>query len=124
MAPKLLPGGLWAALGRRLWLQRLPGALLEGLWGGPGVPKKSLLAPWGPPGAKSWSISGFRGVPGRPPERPGPLREAILEAFLQERLAARKKSEILKDFQYCGHCFLFFVSISSSSWRRRRESAP
>ena len=64
MAPKWLPGGLWATLGRRLCFQRLPGALLEGLWGGPGVPKNSLLAPWGPPGAKSWSISCFRGAAG------------------------------------------------------------
>ena len=71
MAPKWLPGGLWATLGRRLCFQRLPGALLEGLWGGPGVPKNSLLAPWGPPGAKSWSISCLRGVPGRPSEGPG-----------------------------------------------------
>ena len=39
MTPKLLPGGLGATLGRRLCFQRLPGALLEGLWGGPGVPK-------------------------------------------------------------------------------------
>ena len=47
MAPKWLPGGLWAALGCRLCFQRLPGALLEG----PGGPKKIVVgglgASWG-----------------------------------------------------------------------------
>ena len=88
MAPKWLPGGLWATLGRRPCFQRLPGALLEGLWGGPGVPKNSLLAPWGPPGAKRWSISPSRRLPGRVPEW---LWEVILGAFFREVLPARKK---------------------------------
>ena len=53
MAPKWLPGGLWATLGRRLCFQRLPGALLEGLWGGLGLRKSAVGAAWAPAGAES-----------------------------------------------------------------------
>ena len=47
------------------------GASPEGLWGGPGLQTNSLFAAWGPPWAKSSSIAGLRGVPGRVPEAPG-----------------------------------------------------
>ena len=49
--PKCLPGGLWAGLGRQPCCQRLPGAVPERLWEGPGLPKQivvgSLGASWG-----------------------------------------------------------------------------
>ena len=59
MAPKCLPGGLWAALGRRLCFQRLPGALLEG----PGGPKKFVVGGLG----ASW---GGKLIDFTPPEAP------------------------------------------------------
>ena len=122
MAPKWLPGGLWATLGRRLCFQRLPGALLEGLWGGPGVPKNSLLAPWGPPGAKSWSISCFRGAAGG--SRGGSGR-SFWRHFCRKAWRYEKSQKFIIFFFIFGIVsWLFFVSISSSSWRRRRESAP
>ena len=44
-----------------------------------------MLVAWGPPGAKSWSISGLRGVPGRPPEgrrdRPGATSAIVRQLF-------------------------------------------
>ena len=60
------------ASGRPLGADLAPGGSPEGSWRGSGAARgcqqKSLLVAWGPPGAKSWSISGLRGVPGRPPE--------------------------------------------------------
>ena len=47
MAPKLLPGGLWAALGP-------PGAVPERLWHGPGRPKKFILAALERPWSEKW----------------------------------------------------------------------
>ena len=85
MAPKWLPGRLWATLGRRLCFQRLPGGLLEGLWGGPGVPQNSLLAPWGPPGATSWASGG-------PPEGPGEAPGGHFGDILAEEPRGTKKS--------------------------------
>ena len=122
MAPKWLPGGLWATLGRRLCFQRLPGALLEGLWGDPGVPKNSLLAPWGPPGAKSWSISCFRGAAGG---SRGGSGTPFWQHFCRKAWRHEKSHKFIRIFFIFGTVFLLhFVSISSSSWRRRRESAP
>ena len=68
MAPKWLPGGLWAALGCRLCFQRLPGALLEG----PGDPKKFVVGGLG----ASWGekLIDFR-PRGGPRERPGALKK-------------------------------------------------
>ena len=86
--PTCLPGGLWAGLGRQPCCQWLPGAVPERLWEGPGLPKKSLLAPLGPPGARRWSISPSRRLPGRVPEW---LWEVILGAFFREGRPARKK---------------------------------
>ena len=59
MAPKWLPGGLWAALGCRLCFQRLPGAILEG----PGGPRKFAVGGFG----ASW---GGQLIDFTPPEAP------------------------------------------------------
>ncbi len=52
MDPEFIRGGLWAAFGRRLCFQSLPGGLLEGLWS-QGVPKKSSIGAGMARGAKS-----------------------------------------------------------------------
>ena len=52
MVPQLLPGGLWAALGRR-------GPLLGPSWGAPGSswpPLGALLAPLGALLSRSWGL--------------------------------------------------------------------
>ena len=53
MAPKWLPGGLWAALGPPC-CQTLPGAVPERLWHGPGRPKKFILAALERPWSEKW----------------------------------------------------------------------
>ena len=53
-------------------------------------------------------VGGFQASGGSPAGRrrvPGRLREAILEAFLQKSLAARKKVMNLSDFLYFWHSF-------------------
>ena len=59
MAPKWLPGGLWATLGWGLCFQGLPGALLEG----PGGPKQFVVGGLG----ASW---GEKLIDFTPPEAP------------------------------------------------------
>ena len=123
MPPKLLPGDLWAALGRRLCFQRLPGALLEGLWGGPGVPKKSLLAAWGPPGAESWSISCLRGVPGRPPEGPGEAPGGHFGDIFAAGPCGTKKVRNFKEFStflegVFGSCVFRFLRLPGGAGAR------
>ena len=106
MVPKWLPGGLWSALGRRLCFQRLPGALLEGLWGDPGVSKNSLLAPWGPPGAKSWSISCFRGAAGGSRGGSGRL---FWRHFCSRALRHEKSDKCLRIINMFAIVCLFFL---------------
>ena len=83
MAPEWLPGGVWAALGRRLRFGRLPGGPLAGSWGGLGAVLAALGgrlgASWGAPGA-SWAAPGAHfGFPGASFWSFLSLREAILE---------------------------------------------
>ena len=120
MAPKWLPGGLWATLGRRLCFQRLPGALLEGLWGGPGVPKNSLLAPWGPPGAKSLSISWFRGAAGGSRGDSGrPFwRHFCRKAWRPEKVMNLSDFSLFLASFLVACCFNFFVFLAAPARER------
>ena len=68
MAPTLLPGGLWAALGPDPAARRSPEPSRRGSGRARGVPKNSSWRPWNALGAKSGSISASWRVPGRVPE--------------------------------------------------------
>ena len=81
MAPKWLPGGLWAASGAEVAGKVAPGTLLGASWGAPGA----LLSRSWPLLGASW---GLRGVPGGVPEE---LREVFFDVFFVTRRAARKK---------------------------------
>ena len=122
MTPWRPLGDLWAPT----LLPEAPRSPPGGALGRPGGPKNSLLAPWGPPGAESWSISGLRGVPGRPPEGPGEAPGGHFGGHCSSRALEHEKSEENNEFSLFLEAILglLFVSISSSSWRRRRESAP
>ena len=93
MAPKWLPGGLWAALGPDPAARRSPEPSRRGSGTARGVPKKSSWRPWNALGAKSGSISPYWRVPGRVPEG---LREVIWGAFWRLGRREKKSKKSLK----------------------------
>ena len=103
MAPKWLPGGLWAALGPDPAARRSPEPSRRGSGTARGVPKNSSWRPWNALGAKSGSISASWRVPGRVPEG---VWEVIWGAFWRLGRRERKKSrKVTKSQGFFGAVF-------------------
>ena len=124
MAPKWLPGGLWAALGPDPAARRSPEPSRRGSGTARGVPKNSSWRPWNALGAKSGSISASWRVPGRVPEG---VWEVIWGAFWRLGRRERKKSRKVTTKSVFLELFLHAFSYRSRvcSVRlgaRRRES--
>ena len=102
MAPKWLPGGLWAALGPDPAARRSPEPSRRGSGTARGVPKNSSWRPWNALGAKSGSISASWRVPGRVPEG---VWEVIWGAFWRLRRRERKKAEKSPKSLFFWSCF-------------------
>ena len=124
MAPKWLPGGLWAALGPVPAARRSPEPSRRGSGTARGVPKKSSWRPWNALGAKSGSISASWRVPGRVPEG---VWEVIWGAFWRlgrrERKKSRKVSKKSVFLELFLHAFSYRSRVCSLRLgTRRRES--
>ena len=124
MAPKWLPGGLWAALGPEPAGRRSPEPSRRGSGTARGVPKNSSWRPWNALGAKSGSISASWRVPGRVPEG---VWEVIWGAFWRlgrrERKRSRKvtpKNVVLELFL---HAFSYRCRVCSVHLGARRREA-
>ena len=113
--PKCPPGASWAHWQPQGGAQAPLRPPLSGSWGG----SWRLLGP-------SWRLLGLswasRGVPGG--SRGGSGR-SFWRHFCRKAGRHEKSHKFIIFFFIFGIVsWLFFVSISSSSWRRRRESAP
>jgi hypothetical protein len=108
MAPKWLPGGLWAALGPDPAARRSPEPSRRGSGTARGVPKNSSWRPWNALGAKSGSISASWRVPGRVPEG---VWEVIWGAFWRLGRRERKKSrKVTNKFVFFSFCCMRFLT--------------
>ena len=115
MAPKCLPGGLWAVLGADPAARRSPEPSRRGSGTARGVPKNSSWRPWNALGAKSGSISASWRVPGKVPEG---VWEVIWGAFW--RLGRRERTKKQKSHQICMRfltapvCVLFASALAGA----------
>ena len=104
MAPKWLPGGLWAPI----LLPEAPLRPLERLWGGSWG---RLGASWGAPGA-SWAAPGAHfGFPGASFWSFLGIREAILEGNFATGARSAKKATKNKDFHHFWGVFLVVFCV-------------
>ena len=127
MEAKWLQNGSLEASGRPLGADSASRGSPEPSWRGSGAAR-------GSPKSRCWRLGGLLGrkvgrfhASGGPPEGPGEAPGGHFGGIFAERPGGTEKViHLLFFFNFIfGIVFwLLFVSISSSSWRRRRESAP